>query len=88
VTFGLRRFVSHEPCYHHGTRSGGEITDGQDVAVFALPVWAPKPIFVIPAVGAISALIFAWAFEITPEGLKKEADLDRSKSVPARPAAK
>ena len=27
------------------------------------------------------ALIFAWAFEITPEGLKKEKDVDRSESV-------
>ena len=27
------------------------------------------------------ALIFAWAFELTPEGLKKEKDVDRSQSV-------
>ncbi|MDH3430311.1 MAG: tetratricopeptide repeat protein [Gammaproteobacteria bacterium] len=27
------------------------------------------------------ALVFAWAFEITPEGLKKEKDVDRAKSV-------
>ncbi|NQV85465.1 MAG: adenylyl cyclase, partial [Woeseiaceae bacterium] len=30
---------------------------------------------------AVPALIFAWAFEITPEGLKKEADVDRSTSI-------
>ncbi|MGI9238706.1 MAG: tetratricopeptide repeat protein [Woeseiaceae bacterium] len=27
------------------------------------------------------ALIFAWAFEITPDGLKKEKDVDRSQSI-------
>ena len=27
------------------------------------------------------ALVFAWAFEITPEGLKKEKDVDRSESI-------
>ena len=49
--------------------------------IFKLPVWAPKLVFVILGVGAIPVLIFAWAFEITPEGLKKEADVDRSASV-------
>lgn len=49
--------------------------------IFELPVWAPKLVFVILAVGAVPALIFAWAFEITPEGLKKEADVDRSTSI-------
>ncbi len=49
--------------------------------IFDLPIWAPKLVFVMLAVGAIPALIFSWAFEITPEGLKKEADVDRSKSV-------
>jgi len=27
------------------------------------------------------AIFFAWAFELTPEGLKKEKDVDRSQSV-------
>jgi TolB-like protein/lipoprotein NlpI len=33
------------------------------------------------AVGLIPVLIFAWAFELTPEGLKKEKDIDRSHSI-------
>lgn len=36
------------------------------------------------AIGLVPALIFAWAFEWTPEGLRKEADVDRS--APASPA--
>ena len=27
------------------------------------------------------ALIFAWAFEMTPDGIKKENDVDRSQSI-------
>ena len=33
------------------------------------------------AIGFIPSLIFAWAFEITPEGLKKDSDVDRSRSI-------
>jgi len=29
----------------------------------------------------IPTLVFAWAFELTPEGLKREKDVDRSKSI-------
>jgi TolB-like protein len=49
--------------------------------ILDLPDWAPKLIFVILAVGFVPALIFAWAFELTPEGLKKEKDVDRSVSI-------
>ena len=33
------------------------------------------------ALGFVFALFFAWAFEFTPEGLKREKDVDRSQSV-------
>jgi len=46
-----------------------------------LPEWAPKLIFVILAIGFFPALIFAWAFELTPEGLKREKEVDRSESI-------
>ena len=42
---------------------------------------APKLIFVILAVGFVPALIFAWAFELTAEGLMKEKDVDRSQPI-------
>jgi TolB-like protein/Tfp pilus assembly protein PilF len=46
-----------------------------------LPAWAPRLVFVILAIGLIPALVFAWAFEMTPEGLKKEAEVDRTQSI-------
>ena len=49
--------------------------------ILDLPEWAPKLIFVFLAVGLVPALILAWAFELTPEGLKKEKDVDRSASI-------
>jgi len=36
---------------------------------------------IVLAIGFIPALIFAWAFELTPEGLKKESEVDRSSSI-------
>ena len=32
-------------------------------------------------IGFIPALIFAWAFEMTPEGIKREKDVDRTQSI-------
>lgn len=49
--------------------------------ILALPEWAPRLILVFLAVGFVPALIFAWAFELTPEGLKKEKEVDRSRSI-------
>jgi len=33
------------------------------------------------SIGLLPTLVFAWAFELTPEGLKKEKDVDRSQSI-------
>ncbi len=43
---------------------------------------APARIVVIVlAIGFVPALILAWVFEITPEGLRREADVDRNLSI-------
>ncbi len=46
-----------------------------------IPDWVTSAIAVLLIIGFPFALIFAWAFEITPEGLKREKDVDRSKSI-------
>ena len=48
---------------------------------FEAPDWVMKTILLILALGLPLALIFAWAFELTPEGLKREKDVDRSVSI-------
>jgi TolB-like protein/Flp pilus assembly protein TadD len=48
---------------------------------FGSPEWVMKTVLVILACGLPMALIFAWAFELTPEGIKREKDVDRSRSI-------
>ncbi|MDH3400492.1 MAG: tetratricopeptide repeat protein [Chromatiales bacterium] len=38
-------------------------------------------VVIVLAIGFLPTLVFAWAFEMTPEGLKKEKDVDRSQSI-------
>lgn len=48
---------------------------------FEAPGWVIKAVLLLLALGLPVALFFAWAFELTPEGLKKEKDVDRSQSI-------
>jgi serine/threonine-protein kinase len=48
---------------------------------FDTPVWVMKVVVVVLLLGFPAALIFSWAFEITPEGLKRESDVETSKSI-------
>ena len=47
----------------------------------SLPDWAPSLVIVLLAIGFPIALIFAWAFELTPEGIKKSKDVDQDNSI-------
>lgn len=49
-----------------------------------VPTWAGKLLIVFLALGLPIALILAWAFELTPEGVKREKDVDRSKITTRR----
>jgi TolB-like protein len=48
---------------------------------FGAPEWVLRSFVVVLLLGLPVALIFAWAFEMTPEGLKREKDVDRSQSI-------
>ena len=52
--------------------------------IFDLPDSAPKLVLTLLAIGFPFALIFAWAYEITPDGIKREAEVDRSQSITSR----
>ena len=49
--------------------------------IFDTPGWVLKALVVLLAIGFVPALVFAWVFELTPEGIKRERDVDRSRSV-------
>ncbi|MDX1460750.1 MAG: hypothetical protein R3348_06800, partial [Xanthomonadales bacterium] len=40
-----------------------------------------KIVIVLLIIGFFPAVIFAWAFELTPEGIKRESEVDRSQSI-------
>ena len=45
------------------------------------PQWLFQAIMLVLGIGFPVALIFAWAFEMTPDGIKKEKDIDRTQSI-------
>ncbi len=47
----------------------------------SLPVWANEFALLLLAIGLPVALIFAWVYEITPQGLKKGVDVDQTQSI-------
>ena len=49
--------------------------------IFELPLWAPRLIVLILVVGFVVALIVAWAYELTPDGIRREKDIDRAESI-------
>jgi TolB-like protein/tetratricopeptide (TPR) repeat protein len=51
------------------------------VDLLGLPDIAGKFVVLLLVIGFVPALIFAWAFELTPDGIKKEKDVDRSQSI-------
>ena len=45
------------------------------------PAWVMQTLMFLLAIGFPIAVLFAWAYEMTPEGIKREKDVDRSKSI-------
>jgi len=52
------------------------------------PDWVIQAFMLALALGFPVAVIFAWAFEMTPEGIKKEKDIDRTQSITQRTGRK
>jgi len=45
------------------------------------PSWVIKALMLFVLLGFIAAVVIAWAYEITPEGIKRESEVDRSQSI-------
>jgi len=45
------------------------------------PNWVFHVVLLLLGVGFLLTMFFAWAFEITPEGIKREHEVDRSQSI-------
>ncbi len=53
----------------------------QVLPLFDVPAWTLRTIVVAVVLGFPFVLVFAWLYEITPEGLKRENDVDPSQSI-------
>src|SRR5438045_2262122 len=48
---------------------------------FDIPSWAVRLVVLLLVLGFPVALILSWAFEITPEGIKRESEVEPDKSI-------
>jgi TolB-like protein/Flp pilus assembly protein TadD len=49
--------------------------------MFGAPDWAPRAVVVALAVGFLPVMLFSWVYELTPEGLKRDSEVDRTASI-------
>jgi TolB-like protein len=54
---------------------------GTVLPMFGAPAWMPRTVVLLLVIGFVPALIFAWVFELTPEGLKRDADVPPEQSI-------
>ncbi len=56
------------------------------LSTFETPGWVLKVLVVLLAIGFVPALVFSWIYELTPEGLKRDADVSPTQSIAATTA--
>ena len=55
---------------------------------FHAPDWIMQMLLVLVALGSPLAIAVSWSFELTPDGLKREQDVDRSAAVRGKTSSK
>ena len=58
------------------------------VSLLSLPDWTGRLVFLLLLIGLPLVVVFSWAYEITPEGLKREKDVQRDTSITHETARK
>jgi TolB-like protein len=54
---------------------------GTLLPMFGAPDWVPRSVVILLAIGFVPALVIAWVFELTPEGLRRESETPDARSV-------
>src|SRR5262245_31936281 len=49
--------------------------------MLAIPAWGMKFVFGLLVLGLPLVLVFSWVYELTPEGLKREHEVERDQSI-------
>ena len=52
------------------------------IPAFEAPSWTIKTLMVLPALGFVVLVFISWAFEATPEGMKRTEDLSPNEVLP------
>jgi len=52
-------------------------------SLLAVPDWTGSLVVLLLVLGFVPVMIFVWIYELTPDGLKREKDVDRTQSVTA-----
>src|SRR6476469_1881949 len=52
------------------------------IPVFDVPSWATKTLLVLLVLGFIAVVFISWAFEATPEGMKRTEELSPNEVLP------
>ncbi len=50
-------------------------------SLLPVPEWTGSFVFILLVIGFPLVLIFSWIYELTPEGIKREKEVDRSQSI-------
>ena len=68
--------------------SGWLVLQVVDVVIgnIGAPRWVFSVFLLAGVVFFLPVLFFSWAYELTPEGLKRESEVDRSQSITSRTA--
>ena len=59
---------------------------GTVLPMFGAPEWMARSVVILLAIGFIPALIVAWIFELTPEGLKRDDEVPKEQSIAPKTA--
>ena len=54
---------------------------GTVLPMFGAPDWIARSVVLLLAIGFVPAMVFAWIFELTPDGLKRDADVADEVSI-------
>jgi TolB-like protein/Flp pilus assembly protein TadD len=54
--------------------------------MFDAPAWLPRSIVIVLAIGFVPTLVFSWVFELTPDGIKRDADVTPEESIATKTA--
>ncbi|HEX3125149.1 MAG TPA: tetratricopeptide repeat protein [Rhodanobacteraceae bacterium] len=54
---------------------------GTLLPMFEAPAWVARAIVIVLALGFVPTLIFSWIYELTPDGLKRDAEVPRERSM-------